>query len=94
MPYEVLEQQIKALPKVYFYELIDYLEYLTKKAQQQKTSEEESLQSFRESELTTVDDEIMTEQNNNVSDFDNAFGLWKNRDINLQDIRKKAWERI
>ena len=27
------------------------------------------------------------------SDFENAFGLWENRDISLDEIRKKAWSR-
>ena len=26
-------------------------------------------------------------------DFENAFGLWADRDISLADIRQKAWSR-
>lgn len=27
------------------------------------------------------------------SDFKAAFGLWKDRDISIEDIREKAWSR-
>ena len=26
--------------------------------------------------------------------FDNLFGIWKNRDINIEEIRNKAWKQI
>ena len=26
--------------------------------------------------------------------FDNLFGIWKNRDINVEEIRNKAWKQI
>ena len=29
----------------------------------------------------------------NSSNFDSAFGLWANRDISIEEIRKKAWSR-
>ncbi len=28
-----------------------------------------------------------------TKNFDDLFGIWKNRSISLSDIRKKAWER-
>ena len=28
-----------------------------------------------------------------TKNFDNLFGIWKNRSISLSDIREKAWER-
>lgn len=28
-----------------------------------------------------------------TADFDAAFGLWANRDISVEEIRKKAWGR-
>lgn len=27
------------------------------------------------------------------ADFENAFGIWKDNDISLKEIRKKAWSR-
>lgn len=27
------------------------------------------------------------------NDFDKAFGIWKDNDIDIKDIRKKAWSR-
>lgn len=27
------------------------------------------------------------------NDFDKAFGIWKDNDIDINDIRKKAWSR-
>ncbi len=28
-----------------------------------------------------------------ISDFDAAFGLWRDRNISLADVRREAWER-
>lgn len=56
MPYEVLEKQIKALHKEYYDLLVDYLGYLTKKAEEAETNlrEEKSMQKMRETSLQTV----------------------------------------
>lgn len=37
----------------------------------------------------------ITPQKTNIStnDFDKAFGIWKDNDIDIKDIRKKAWSR-
>jgi len=32
-------------------------------------------------------------QGTSSGNFSNIFGIWKNRNITLDDIRKKAWER-
>ncbi len=32
--------------------------------------------------------------NESAEGFDDAFGLWKNRDISLETIRNKAWGRM
>ncbi|HAZ95782.1 hypothetical protein [uncultured Treponema sp.] len=60
MPYEVLEKQIKALPKEYYDSLVDYLGYLTKKAEEKKLncSDEKSMQKMRETSLQTVWEEL------------------------------------
>lgn len=31
--------------------------------------------------------------NVSASDFDKAFGIWKDNDIDIKDIRRKAWSR-
>ena len=56
MPYDVLEEKIKSLPEVYYNELIDFLEYLTQKAQRvnEGQADEAPLQKMRESSLQTV----------------------------------------
>ncbi len=55
MSYEVLEQQIKALPVNYYQELVDFLEFLTEKvAREGGNSENTSLKKMRESSLQTV----------------------------------------
>lgn len=39
-------------------------------------------------------DSIEQKKTNGISnDFDKAFGLWKDNDIDVKDIRKKAWSR-
>lgn len=39
-------------------------------------------------------DSIEQKKTNVISnDFDKAFGLWKDNDIDVKDIRKKAWSR-
>lgn len=46
--------------------------------------------------LEVLVDSLKAEQQPGESsskDFDNAFGLWKNREVSLADIRAKAWER-
>lgn len=60
MPYEVLEKQIKALPKEYYDSLVDYLGYLTKKAEEAETNlrEEKSMQKMHETSLQTVWEEL------------------------------------
>lgn len=60
MPYEVLEKQIKALPKEYYDSLVDYLGYLTQKARIEKkqTAEDQALQKMRETSLQTVWEQI------------------------------------
>lgn len=60
MPYEVLEKQIKALPEEYHDSLVDYLGYLTKKAEEAETNlrEEKSMQKMREASLQTVWEEL------------------------------------
>lgn len=60
MPYEVLEKQIKALSKEYYDSLVDYLGYLTKKAEEAETNlrEEKSMQKMREASLQTVWEEL------------------------------------
>lgn len=55
MSYEVLEKQIKALPKNYYEELIDYVNYLSQKATKQNDiSEEQSMEKMRETSLKTT----------------------------------------
>ena len=55
MSYELLEQQIKALPVNYYQELVDFLEFLTEKvAREYKKEEDYSLQKMREGSLQTV----------------------------------------
>ena len=54
MPYDILEQRIKALPENYYNELIDFLEYLTQKANKAQNETKDSLQKMRESSLQTV----------------------------------------
>ena len=34
------------------------------------------------------------EKNKGKPDFKSVFGIWKDRDITLENIRKKAWGRI
>lgn len=60
MPYEVLEKQIKSLPKEYYDSLVDYLGYLTQKARIEKkqTAEDQALQKMRETSLQTVWEQI------------------------------------
>ena len=53
MPYEVLEKQIKALPKEYYDSLVDYLGYLTKKAEEAETNLREGFR-YRSSLLTSL----------------------------------------
>lgn len=39
-------------------------------------------------------DSVEQKKTNVISnDFDKAFGLWKDNDIDVKDIRKKAWSR-
>jgi len=60
MPYDVLEQKIKSLPEVYYNELVDYLDYLTQKANQvnKEKTDADSLQKMRESSLQTAWDSV------------------------------------
>ncbi|MDD5789122.1 MAG: hypothetical protein PUE30_01140 [Spirochaetia bacterium] len=60
MPYEVLEKQIKSLPKEYYDSLVDYLGYLTQKARIEKnqTAEDQALQKMRETSMQTVWEQI------------------------------------
>lgn len=60
MPYDVLEQKIKSLPEVYYNELIDFLDYLTQKANQvnKEKTDADSLQKMRESSLQTAWDSV------------------------------------
>ena len=34
------------------------------------------------------------EKNKGKPDFKSVFGIWKDRDITIESIRKKAWGRI
>lgn len=55
MSYDILEKQIKALPPNYYSELVDYLEFLTEKAEKEKAANGQvSLQKMREASLKTV----------------------------------------
>ena len=55
MPYDVLETKIKNLPPEYYNELIDFLEFLTLKAQQnQANAEDVALKKMRETSLESV----------------------------------------
>ena len=55
MPYELLEQQIRALPHDYYEALVNYLNYLTEKASWgESLCEADAFQKMRETGLQTV----------------------------------------
>ena len=55
MPYEMLEQKIRALPQDYYEALVNYLHYLTEKAAQgEQFCEADAFQKMREVGLKTV----------------------------------------
>lgn len=41
----------------------------------------------------TLQMDATSKKENDSKDFDDAFGLWKNKDISINTIRQKAWGR-
>ena len=41
----------------------------------------------------TLQMDATSKKENDSKDFDDAFGLWKNKDISINTIRQKAWVR-
>ncbi len=37
------------------------------------------------------DIKVESEKNKGKPDFESVFGIWKDRDITIENIRKKAW---
>ena len=37
---------------------------------------------------------VESEKKKGKPDFNSVFGIWKDRDITLENIRKKAWKRV
>jgi len=38
--------------------------------------------------------EVENKKNKEKPDFESVFGIWKDRDITIENIRKKAWGKV
>jgi len=45
-------------------------------------------------DIPYVDIKVEPEKSKEKPDFKSVFGIWKDRDITIESIRKKTWKRV